>query len=64
MDVKRTLIGVATAMLAAGTIAAGAVTASSTDVYHDMVNHGLGHNAAVADSTVDAGPDLTVYHDM
>lgn len=64
MDVKRTLFGVAAAMLAAGTIAAGAVSASSTDVYHDMVNQGVDTNAAVADSTAATGPDLTTYHDM
>jgi hypothetical protein len=58
MDIKRTLVGIATTMVAAGSLAAGAAVAqSSSGVVHDMENQ-----AVVHDMRNSAGSG--VVHDM
>jgi hypothetical protein len=59
MDIKRTLVGLATTMVAAGTLAAGAVAAqASTGVYHDLQNQAVYHDL----KPQPVGSD--VYHDL
>jgi hypothetical protein len=64
MDIKRTLVGIAT-LVAAGTLAAGAGTAAaSTGVHHDMINQAIGNSAVAVDSATTSGASSSVHHDM
>ena len=62
MSVKRIVRGLVISSVTAGTIAAGAVVATGSGVYHDMGNQAAG-SATTSQVSTKVYHDM-VYHDM